>query len=433
MSARYTLRLIGAILVLAVAGSLLGTLVLFGLATMTAEPVVFLTGGAFSFLLTMTLGTRHLQARRERLAHDRRIVTLSAAVLAATMMLVFSATVLVPGGGRDPHGPPDVSGQQYWRSPSGSLLRVVALDARPAERATPVIFVHGGPGTPDMRGDSKYFGQLTAAGFDVYLYDEVGSGGSSRLSDPTEYTVDRDVTDLEAIRAHIGAQRVILIGHSYGATLAARYLATYPDHVSRVVFSSPGSLDPADHSGGELSSRLDSGQLAALYARLLRPRNLFVYGLLQVNPAAAHAFAGDAEMDAENDAVYAATEPGLHCDGISADHDRLPTGLGFYRLQYPQSATASAGIDVRPALSDIHTPALVIKGSCDYLSWASALTYTDTLPNAKLVYLRAGHNAYQDAPDNYRAAVLAFLNGDSIPSEISPTRSAPRDYQGPTG
>ena len=88
----------------------------------------------------------------------------------------------------------------------------------PAEgdaRGTPVIFLHGGPGTPDMKGDSEYFGRLARSGFDVYVYDEVGTGRSSRLEDPRRYTLTRDVADLEAIREKIGAERVVLIGHSY--------------------------------------------------------------------------------------------------------------------------------------------------------------------------------------------------------------------------
>lgn len=34
---------------------------------------------------------------------------------------------------------------------------------------------------PDLRGDSEYFGRLARDGFDVYVYDEVGTGRSSRL------------------------------------------------------------------------------------------------------------------------------------------------------------------------------------------------------------------------------------------------------------
>ena len=61
-----------------------------------------------------------------------------------------------------------------------------------------MIFLHGGPGVPEMKGDSEYFGRLAKDGFDVY--DEVSTRRSSRLDDPRGYTLERDVSDLEEAR-----------------------------------------------------------------------------------------------------------------------------------------------------------------------------------------------------------------------------------------
>ncbi|WP_317986001.1 hypothetical protein [Streptomyces sp. 5-10] len=44
---------------------------------------------------------------------------------------------------------------------------------------------------------------------------------------PTGYTVARQVADLEAARRRIGANRVVLLGSSWGATLAAEYMAAH--------------------------------------------------------------------------------------------------------------------------------------------------------------------------------------------------------------
>ena len=57
-----------------------------------------------------------------------------------------------------------------------------------------------------------------------------------------DYTVARAVADVEAIRQQIEADKVFLIGHSWGSALAANYLAKYPDHVAKVVFYSPGPM-----------------------------------------------------------------------------------------------------------------------------------------------------------------------------------------------
>ena len=228
-----------------------------------------------------------------------------------------------------------------------------------------------------------------------------------------------------------GADRLVLIGHSWGGQVAAGYLAAHPEHVARVVFSSPGALAPAldDGSSGQVKGRLSPTERLRLYALLVRPRMLLAYTLLQVNPLAAHAFAGDAEMDARNDRVYNAGRAGTHCRDLGlgpALH-----GLGFYAWQFPQSAAARPFTDPRPALARLATPALVIKGSCDYLSWASGLDYRHALPNARLVYLgHAGHNAYQDQPA-YLAVVRAFLAGRPLPIAPWTGSGVPADYEGP--
>ena len=69
-----------------------------------------------------------------------------------------------------------------------------------------------------------------------------GGSGQSAFLPPRQYTVSRFVEDIEAIRQQIGAERLILIGHSWGSTLAASYIAKYPERVSKVVFYSPGAI-----------------------------------------------------------------------------------------------------------------------------------------------------------------------------------------------
>jgi len=83
-------------------------------------------------------------------------------------------------------------------------------------------------------------------------------------------------------------------------------------------------------------------------------------------------------------------------------------------------------------LARLTTPALVIKGSCDYLSWRSGLAYRQALPDARLVYLHhAGHNAYQDQPALFLAVVRAFLTGRPLPGAMWTSSAVPADYEGP--
>jgi proline iminopeptidase len=109
---------------------------------------------------------------------------------------------------------------------------------------------------------------LARDGFDVYVYDEVGSGLSSRLADPRGYTLERDVADLEAIRERIGADNLFLIGHSHGGAIAAAYAASHPKHVSKMVLSSPE--DPSPSAGGaSMVYRLTIREKLGVYVLLL--------------------------------------------------------------------------------------------------------------------------------------------------------------------
>jgi len=414
-------RVWGTVLVAAATGA--GALVVA--ATRSSTPAVFLGVGLVAFLLAGGLGLT-AQLARLPVSVARRPSAARGGVALGLTLLAFILTALVPMG--DPRRPPaPVEGQGFWDLATGSHIAYVHRQADGGSRGrAPVVFVHGGPGVADMRGDSAYFGRLAHDGFDVYVYDSLGTGRSSRLSDPRGYTLGRDVADLTAIRERIGARRLILIGHSYGAVVAASFLAQHPEAVERAVFSSPGGLSSLEAGGsGNLTGRLTLGERLSLYRQLLWPRATLAYGLAQLNPPAAHAYVDDPEMDARYDRIYARAEPALHCRGAPPGPELH--GLGGYASVVRRGSWPA----LRPALAGLPTPALVIKGSCDYLTWASAVDYLHALPQATLVYLHgAGHNAYQDRPERFLADVRAFLAG-ATPPDVRTDVGRPTDYEGP--
>jgi proline iminopeptidase len=414
---------IGLVMLIALVVGFVGLVVA---AALTDRPARFLLAGFLVYCAVNTLG---LWLATRGLGMRRRTGAVIVGGSTALFVALFALTALRPLG--DPHLPPaPVAGQRFWDLPTGSRIAYVRLPAVGAPQPTPLIFVHGGPGTPDMAGDAEYFGQLAGDGYDVYVYDELGTGRSTRLADPRGYTLDRDVADLEAIRREIGAERLVLVGHSYGGVVAAAYTANHGEHVSRLVLSSPG--DPAPAAGGaSMLNRLTARQKWGVYALTLQPRALLAYLLVQVNPAAAHALVGDTEMDARFDRLYNRTRPALHCRGQPPGPELH--GLGGYANQYPQSAARAPHADFRAALSGRAVPTLVIKGRCDYLSWSSAVAYLRALPAVQLAYLRAsGHNAYQDESDRYLADVRAFLAGQTPPDLIPMSDRPPDGYEGPS-
>lgn len=76
---------------------------------------------------------------------------------------------------------------------------------------------------------------------------------------PAVFPAARKVADLEAIREKIRAQQVILMGASWGGTLVATYMATYPQHVAKAIFTSPAPINEAEWSDeGLITSRLSA-------------------------------------------------------------------------------------------------------------------------------------------------------------------------------
>lgn len=99
-------------------------------------------------------------------------------------------------------------------------------------RGKPVVFLHGGPGggtNPRMR---CFF---DPAAYRIVLFDQRGCGKSTPhacLEDNTTWAL---VADMERLRVHLGIERWMLFGGSWGSSLALAYAETHPERVSELV------------------------------------------------------------------------------------------------------------------------------------------------------------------------------------------------------
>ena len=90
-------------------------------------------------------------------------------------------------------------------------------------RSPAVLLVHGGPGLWDHLAPVARLLELVTA---VHRFDQRGCGGSSASA---EHTVARYVADIEALRRHWGHDDWVVVGHSFGATLALAYAGARPE------------------------------------------------------------------------------------------------------------------------------------------------------------------------------------------------------------
>jgi len=97
----------------------------------------------------------------------------------------------------------------------------------------PVLFLlHGGPG-----GDHAGFKTSSAALRDVaqLVYVDHRGSGRSAAGDPAEYTLDHNVDDLDALREHLGLERISLLGSSYGGIVAQGYALRHPERLANLI------------------------------------------------------------------------------------------------------------------------------------------------------------------------------------------------------
>jgi proline iminopeptidase len=102
----------------------------------------------------------------------------------------------------------------------------------------PLICLPGGP----MRA-SVYLGDLggLSAHRQLVLLDLRGTGESAEPADRDSYRCDRQVADVEALREHLGLERVDLLAHSAGGSLAVQYAAAHPERVGRLALVAPST------------------------------------------------------------------------------------------------------------------------------------------------------------------------------------------------
>ena len=97
---------------------------------------------------------------------------------------------------------------------------------------TPVVFVHGGPGGGASADDRRFF---DPAAYRIVLFDQRGAGKSLPHASLEENTTWDLVADMERLRRHLGIERWVVFGGSWGSTLSLAYAERHPDRVRALI------------------------------------------------------------------------------------------------------------------------------------------------------------------------------------------------------
>jgi proline iminopeptidase len=96
----------------------------------------------------------------------------------------------------------------------------------------PAVFLHGGPGAGSDKRARQFFDPLH---YRIVVFDQRGCGRSRPSASLVENTTWHLVADIERLRKHLGIERWLVFGGSWGSTLALAYAEANPERVSEIV------------------------------------------------------------------------------------------------------------------------------------------------------------------------------------------------------
>jgi len=259
-----------------------------------------------------------------------------------------------------------------------------------------VVVLAGGPGL-DVDYMESVTGEL-AREHRVVLLEQRGTG-RSRLPKLDETTLGWTayLGDLEALRAHLGEEKLTLLGHSWGMTYALAYAGEHPERTRGVVTlgSAPITADFMLLFGDNRRSRLHPSERELLDfwsvpERWAADPDRALLGYLQ-------AITPTDFFDRAKGIEHAARWRLEWCHGAIGD---------------VVDKTIWAGLDLRPRLDRITAPVLLVHGYQDVAGEANVLEAAAHIERATVKFVhRCGHYPWLDQPEETWAAVLPFLAG----------------------
>ena len=261
----------------------------------------------------------------------------------------------------------------------------------------PVVFLHGGPGAGSTADHRRFFDPRF---YRIIVFDQRGAGRSSPHGEIEHNTTQLLVADLEILRTHLGVERWVLFGGSWGSTLALAYGTSHPERclgfVLRGIFL--GSTDEIDW---------------------------FLHGLRRFFPEAWRAFVHDIPEAERGDLLQAYhrrlvhPDPQVHLPAArawsayeGACSTLRPSGENVRQVTVNPTALSLARIEAHYFVNDIfmpqgtllsgvarlrHLPCWIVQGRYDAVCpIATADSLARAWPEARYVIVPdAGHSAWE--------------------------------------
>jgi proline-specific peptidase len=242
-----------------------------------------------------------------------------------------------------------------------------------------LLCLHGGPGGSHL--PLTALAPIAEHGRQVVFFDQLGSGESSRPDDPSLWTVETFVDQVQTVRDELELERIHLFGSSWGGMLALEYALTQPEGLASLVLNSTPTSAPrwaveTLRLHAELPVGLDGKQAEEEFKR----RHI-------------------CRLDPEPELLARA---------------RAQFGAQVYETMWgPNEFTVTGTLkewDVIERLGELDVPTLVTSGRHDECTPALVEPLAQGIPGAEWVlFEKSSHMAYLEEPERYLEVVGGFL------------------------
>jgi len=292
---------------------------------------------------------------------------------------------LFVGGGLAQARPAHEEKGQLFDGPGGKLYYEVIGSGN----ETPLVLVNGGPGFDHTYLHTSTAWDALAKNRRVIFYDQRGNGRSASLKPGQSCTLADQIDDLEALRAHLGFEKVDMLGSSWGGFLSMAYAARHPERISHLIL-----VDSAAPKWSE---------------------TIFLFD--QVFPEttereAAGAFAREFGDKAADDALIREYLSMIFYSPERREAFLAQIGPGAYNKEVNQKVTTDlARFDLNPEIRKFRFPTLVITGRYD-MNVAPLVAYRihKNIPGSRfVVFEKSSHLPFTEEPESFAHTLEEFL------------------------